>query len=701
MRAREALSCAMDKGVTLLPEDEGKSLMAEYGISVPHGRRVSNLAEAERAAVEIGYPLVLKALVPGLAHKSESRAVLLNIADLRGLRSAIADMSRRFPEVPFLVEEMATEGAELIAGLVDDPQLGPCLMIGTGGIFTEVFEDAVFLLLPATRADIVAALPRLRGYRLLSGFRGSPPVDKKRLVDALEGLAKFGVDAAGYYDAVDINPLRAAADTTVALDVKVHMKQVVTARPEGRDLNSHDFAGFFEPRSVAIVGASNTPGKPGNTVIKNLIANGYQGEIYPVNPKGGEILGYTVYRSSAELPEGVDLAVIIVPAKDSPESLRDVASRGIKHVVLSAGGFAETSDTGATIQQELLDILAQNYMRALGPNTSGNISTPSRFTSSFFPLGELRRGNVGYIAQTGNFATFTMKYILTGEYFGVSRVVGLGNKIDVDESQALAYLGADPETHAIVMYVESIKYPRKFLEVARTVTREKPVVMLKGGATAAGKQAASAHTAALAAEDRIIDGLLRQAGITRLENYSDLVLAGKVLSMCPLPDGNRVGFLAPSGAMLVALSDLCTRLGLTLPSLMEETRERIQAITPSFIRIRKPVDIWAAALSCGVKPAYADGLDALLKDPNLDAVIAIFMLTREMGMPDSFSFVSELAQQHKDKPVLISFTGDKECMDECRSALEPLGIPTFMQIEEPFRALSILHRCAQVKKRPQ
>jgi acetyltransferase len=187
----------------------------------------------------------------------------------------------------------------------------------------------------------------------------------------------------------------------------------------------------------------------------------------------------------------------------------------------------------------------------LGPNTSGHTSTPHQFTSTFFPLGKIRRGKVSYIAQTGNFATHSMKYILTGEHFGVARVIGLGNKIDIEESEALEFLGEDPETNAIIMYLESIKYPKRFLEVARKVTCSKPVVLLKGGATEAGKHAAVAHTAAMASEDRLVDGMLRQAGIVRLWDYTHLILMGKAFSMLPLPKGS-VSFLAPSGAMLVS-----------------------------------------------------------------------------------------------------------------------------------------------------
>ncbi|MFH1834287.1 MAG: CoA-binding protein, partial [bacterium] len=440
-------------------------------------------------------------------------------------------------------------------------------------------------------------------------------------------------------------------------------------------------------------------GKPGNSVIKNILANGYAGRLYLVNPRGGEILGLPVHRTIGDLPEGLDLAVIIVAAKDTAAALREVVARGIKHVVLSAGGFAEVDECGAQIQQELIDIIEKHDVHVMGPNTSGHVSTPFGFTSTFFPVGKIRRGHVAYVAQTGNFATFTMKYILTGEHFGVSRVVGLGNKIDIEESQALEFLGSDPETKAIVMYVESIEQPRRFLDVAREISRDKSVVMLKGGSTEAGKKAAAAHTAAMASEDRLVDGLLQQAGVVRISDYSHLVLAGKVLTMSPLPAGNRVAFLAPSGAMLVCLSDLCTRLDLAVPELEAATLDRIQQITPPFIRIRNPVDIWAAALAVRIETAYGEGMAAVLEDPNVDAVVAIFMLTREMGAPEGYDFVVDLARRHPDKPVLVSFTGDKACMEECRDFLEPRGVPTFMQIEEPFHALSILSRCAEVRKR--
>jgi acetate---CoA ligase (ADP-forming) len=459
------------------------------------------------------------------------------------------------------------------------------------------------------------------------------------------------------------------------------------------------FSSFFEPASVAVIGASGNPGKPGHEVIRNILANNYAGRLFLVNPRGGEILGLPVCPSIASLPQGIDLAIIILPAKDTPKALRECAEKGIGQVVLSAGGFAEVDEDGATIQQEMIEIIQEKGIRVLGPNTSGHTSTPHGFTSTFFPLGKIRPGKVSYIAQTGNFATHTMKHILTAEHFGVARVIGLGNKIDLDESDALEYLGDDPETAAIIMYIESIKRPRRFLEVAREVTRRKPVVVLKSGSTEAGRHAAVAHTAAMVAEDRLVDALLRQAGIVRVRDYTHLILAGKAFSMLPLPQGNRLSFLAPSGAMLVVLADLCVRLGLAVPDLEPKTVQRLQDISPPFIRMRNPVDIWAAASVRGVEFGYREGMEAVLQDPNIDAVVAVLMLTEDTGVPP-FDFIVETAAKYPKKPLLVTFSGDKQYEEECKAFLEPLGVPTFPEIEQPFEMLSILSRCAAAMKRP-
>jgi acyl-CoA synthetase (NDP forming) len=450
---------------------------------------------------------------------------------------------------------------------------------------------------------------------------------------------------------------------------------------------------FFEPKSVAIIGASSTPGKPGYQVIRNILANGYSGKLYLVNPTADEIMGMKVYSSIRELPEGIDLAIVILPAESNPQTVRECAARRIRAIVLAASGFSEVDQHGEALQEELLKAIRETDVRAIGPNTSGHTSTPYNFTSSFFPLGKIPRGNISYIAQTGNFATHTMRYIITGENFGVARVVGLGNKVDLDESEVLEYYADDPETKAIFIYLESFKRLRRFLETAREVTRTKPIVLLKGGSTSPGARAAVAHTAALASADHIIDGALKQAGITRVYKYSHLFLAAKALSLMPLPTGNRVSFMAPSGAMLVILTDLChQRWGLEVPDLEESTRKRLQEISPSFIRMRNPVDIWPSAYLHGIEYAYREGMEAVLKDSNIDAVVPILMLTQETGIPP-LDFIVELARKYREKPIYVTFSGDKECMETAKAYLEPKGVPTFPLIEEPFEILSVLAQC--------
>ena len=457
---------------------------------------------------------------------------------------------------------------------------------------------------------------------------------------------------------------------------------------------------FFEPKSVAVIGASATPHKAGNDVIQNILANQYKGAIHLVNPKGGEILGKKVHHTIQELPDGIDLAIIILPAEANAQAIHDCAKKGIKAIVLAAGGFAEVDKQGEAFQEDIRNAIGKTGVRVIGPNTSGHTSTPHCFTSSFFPLGRIPRGNISFIAQTGNFATHTMRYIMSAENFGIARVVGLGNMVDVDESDILEYCWNDPETKAIFVYLENFKRPKRFLDLASQVTRSKPVIFLKGGSTTEGAKAAVAHTAALSSDDVILKGALKQSGVVQIYNYSHLFLVAKALDTMPLPQGNRVSFMAPSGAMLVCLSDICERdLDLRVPSIQEKTKKRLQEISPPFIRMRNPVDIWPSATIHGVEYAYREGMEAVLKDHNIDAVVPILMLTDETGVPP-LDFIVELARQYPEKPIYVTFSAEKKHMESAKEFLEPRGVPTFPLIEEPFEVLSILVKCRRALERP-
>jgi acetate---CoA ligase (ADP-forming) len=696
---------ARARNQSALSEYDAKRFLSCFGIPVNREVLALDADSAAAEAAKMGFPVVLKASGANLFHKTEVGGIVLNLRTKEQVREASERLLKIDGCDALLVQETVSGLRELVCGLTRVDPFGPCVMFGFGGIFTELIKDAVFRIAPLTIEDARKMVKEIRTQKLIGSFRGQYDVDMNELSQVLVALGEIGLQ----YDdilQIDINPLKIGTDGKLtAVDALIVLKDqkgdvtVALTEPGQRETTrietKEDLTPFFEPGSVAIVGASSAPGKPGHEVIRNIQANGYEGRLYLVNPKGGEILDIPVHSSIESLPEKTELAVIILPAHMCPQALRDCVAKGIRHVVISAGGFAEVDDSGAEIQRELIEIIRENKIRVLGPNTAGHTSTPHNFTSTFFPLGNIRRGKVSYITQTGNFCTHTMKHILTAEHFGVSRVIGLGNAIDIDESEVLEYLASDPQTDAIVIYLESFKQPRRFLEVARAVTRHKPVIMLKSGSTEAGKRAAIAHTAAMAAEDRVVDGMLRQAGIVRIWDYTHLILAGKVLSMVPLPKGNRVSFLAPSGAMLVVLTDLCTRLGLEVPALESQSLKRLQKISPPFIRMRNPVDIWAAASTRGVEFGYREGMEAVLKDPNIDAIVPILMLTKETGIP-SYDFIIELAQKYPEKPIFVSFSGDKQYVDECKEYLEPRGVPTFPEIEQPFEVLSMLVRCQSV-----
>jgi acyl-CoA synthetase (NDP forming) len=497
-----------------LSEYDSKKILTEYGIPTTQEFLAQDFADVEQAADRIGYPVALKACAAAAQHKTEMGLIELGIRDAVELKRAYDRLAPKARELggAILVQKMVRGSRELVMGLNRDDQFGPCVMFGLGGIFTEALGDVSFRVAPLNQQDAREMTAEIRGSKILEGIRGLEPVRIDQLSHCLQQLGQIGLDHPAVRD-IDINPLIIGDDgRPVAADALIVLQEPQPAAAVVK-LVSGNLEKLFEPQGVAVIGASGTPHKAGNDVIQNILANEFAGNLYLVNPKGGEILGHKVYPSIQDLPENIDQAIIILPASATPQAIRDCAAKGVKTVVLAAGGFAEVDQRGEELQQETIQAIHDSGIRAIGPNTSGHTSTPHKFTSTFFPLGKVPRGNVSYIAQTGNFATHTMRYIMTAEHFGVARVLGMGNKLDVEESEVLEYYAQDSETQAIFIYLESFKRPRRFLEVARKVTRVKPVILLKGGATAEGSRAAVAHTAALASDDRIIDAALRQAGV--------------------------------------------------------------------------------------------------------------------------------------------------------------------------------------------
>ncbi len=454
-------------------------------------------------------------------------------------------------------------------------------------------------------------------------------------------------------------------------------------------MEKHFLKNFFEPESVAVIGASKTPGKAGHEILKNLLANEYEGKIYPVNPAEEEIMGIKSFPSLREIKEKIDLAVFIVPAEKTLAPLRECAAKRVPAVIISSGGYAEAGQAGAELQEEIIKIAKAAGVRIIGPNTSGLTSTPAKLTTTFFPLGKIRRGPISYIAQTGNFATHTMKWILTAENFGVARVVGLGNKIDVDDADILEYLGDDPETKAILMYIEGLRDGRRFLKTAKEVTKKKPVILLKGGKTKAGAARAFTHTASLAGDEKVITGAFQQAGLIQVKRYVDLINLGKYLAFQPLPKGKKVGALAPSGALGVVIADACEAAGLQMISFSKETTRKLREISASWVKISNPVDMSAITPILGRVKAYEVVLEILWQEDECDIIVPILLASSDLQL-EEFNFLPALASRYPHKAILISFTGDKLAYEKVRDYLEKNSLPVFYPFEDIFEVLSVI-----------
>ncbi len=459
---------------------------------------------------------------------------------------------------------------------------------------------------------------------------------------------------------------------------------------------------FFDPKSAAIIGASATPGKLGYIAVQNLLRIGYKGRIYPINPKGGEMFGLKVYKNIKDVPEVVDVALVLIPAAFVVDTMKDLAEKGVKNVVISTGGFSEVDEKGANMEKEIIRISKEAGIRIMGPNTTGVISFPANFTTTFLNVENIRVGGASYVAQTGNFGSITLLWILSRENFGISRVIGLGNKCDVDDADAIEYLGDDPMTKTIGMYVEGLKDGRRFINAAKKVVRKKPVLVLKSGRTKAGARAAASHTASIAADDDIVDSALKQAGVIRVNNYGDLVSYSKAFNFQPPPKGKKIGSITPSGGLGVCTSDALESMGLNVTNFSNKTIKRLEEITPPLVKVGNPFDIWPAVSNHGVDKCYSVALEAILDDPNVDGVLMGLMQSPGVTELKNVDLMIDILKKYPDKPVIGYCTGEWNLVEELRKAFEThptIQVPLYEFPEQASEVLAAMYRYTEAVNR--
>jgi acetyltransferase len=439
---------------------------------------------------------------------------------------------------------------------------------------------------------------------------------------------------------------------------------------------------FFNPRGVAVIGASNNPHKLGHGIVRNLIDYRYGGLIYPVNPKASEVLGHACWPSVKEVPDPVDLAVVIVPAPAVLEVIEQCGQRGIQQVIVISGGFGETGPNGRAREKSILEMAARYGMRLIGPNCIGTIDTHTPINTTFV-VGMPQIGDIGFVSQSGAMCAVVIDWA-RGAGVGFSRIVSLGNQIDVNEAEMLSSLASDPQTQVITAYIEGVADGRVFMTAAEAAARRKPVVVLKGGHGESGARAVASHTGALAGSGKAYDAAFRHSGVLRADTMEELFDWARALAWQPLPAGNRVAVLTNAGGPAILAIDALEAAGLQLAPLTDETCSYLKERLPEVASVNNPVDVLA-----GSGPGlYAVALDALLSDPTVDAALVI-QAPQDWFLPASLAeVVAEVAAVHQ-KPVLASIMG-LASVDQALAILHRRRIPNFAFPERAASSLAAM-----------
>lgn len=452
-----------------------------------------------------------------------------------------------------------------------------------------------------------------------------------------------------------------------------------------------DLGTFFEPKGVALVGARSSPGFGYGTPIV-LKRQGWADRLFLVNPRGGELHGMKVYKSLADVPRPVDLAVIIVPAPAVPGVLEEAGRIGISHAIIESAGFAEVGPEGKDLQDEALETARRGGIRVIGPNCVGVVNTSNKFSTVEVIDEAMVPGPVAVIAQSGVFGTVLLDML---HHYGltISKAVTLGNRMDVTESDVLDYFREDPDTRVVMMYLEGAADGRRLRESLAAITPDKPVLVLKTGRTAAGMAATASHTASLSGEDQMYDALFAQTRTVRADTLEELVEMSRVFATQELPKGKRLGIVTSSGSLGVMATDTAVARGLEVADLSEFAREKIQARAPAWMNVRNPVDV-------GPSPLFAVALEALLEDPGIDLVLAITVLpyvifkTVTLKGSDGKTWFGDLAAiraKYPGKPFVQCSVGHHEFVDRMKQISGP-SVPVFVAPEPAVKALAALYK---------
>jgi acetyl coenzyme A synthetase (ADP forming)-like protein len=699
-KVRAILDAVKKEGRDSLTAPEGKQICDAYGINVPKEGVSTSAADASKMASAMGFPVVMKIVSPDILHKTEAGGVVVGVKSADEAATAyeqIIKNARKYKAdakiVGVQVQQMIKGGQETIIGAMSDDSFGKLVAFGMGGVLVEVLKDVTFRLAPATQKDAASMLDGIQAAEILKGVRGGKPVNREALQDTIVRVSQLVTDFPEISE-MDLNPVFASDEGAIAADVRIVLNfqpKPKRFRPEEKDVVTA-MNRIMKPKAIAVIGASNEAGKIGNSVMKNLINGGYQGTIYPIHPKEGEILGLKAYKSVKDIPGEVDTAVFAIPAKLVAGALKECGEKKIAGAVLIPSGFGETGNVEG--QEELQRIGREYNIRLMGPNIYGFYYTPANLCATFCTAYDVK-GATALSSQSGGIGMAIIGFSRSTK-MGVSAIVGLGNKSDIDEDDLLLFFEQDDNTRVIAQHAEDLKDGRAFAEVAKRVSKKKPIIMLKAGRTEMGAAAAASHTGAVAGTDKIYDDILKSAGVIRANSLRQMLELSRGVPILPTPKGENVVIITGAGGSGVLLSDSCVDNGLKLMKPMPEDLDAaFRKFIPPFGAAGNPVDITG-----GEPPiTYVNTVRLGLEDDRIHALILGYwhtIVTPPMVFAKNMvQVVNEMKAKGKVKPVVVSLAGDVE-VEEAAQYLYENGIPAYAYSTElPVEVLGAKYKWAR------
>ncbi len=696
---RKILDLVKAEKRTSLTAPEGKLVCDAYGIPVPKEGVAKSAAEAAKIATDMGFPVVMKIVSPDILHKTEAGGVMVGVktaADVEKNYAAILANARKYKSDARIegiqIQQMLLGGQEVIVGAVTDGSFGKLVAFGLGGVLVEVLKDITFRLAPATKQDALSMLDGIQAHEMLKGVRGSEPANRDAIADIIVNVSKLITDFPDIAE-MDLNPVFATKTSAIAADVRI----VVDFAPKPpRPRPNHDdivrqMNRIMKPKAVAVIGASSESGKIGNSVMKNLINGGYKGEIFPIHPKADEILGKKVYRSVKDVPGEVDIAVFAIPASLVAGALVECGEKKVVGAILIPSGYAETGNVKG--QEEIQAIGLKYGIRLMGPNIYGFYYTPANLCATFCTAYDVK-GSAALSSQSGGIGMAIIGFSRSAK-MGVSAIVGLGNKSDIDEDDLLTFFEQDDNTQIIAQHCEDLKDGRAFAEVAKRVSKKKPIVVLKAGRTSAGAKAASSHTGALAGNDKIYEDVFNQSGVIRARSLRDMLEFARGLPILPTPKGENVVIITGAGGSGVLLSDACIDNKLSLMTIPPDLDAAFRKFIPPFGAAGNPIDITG-----GEPPiTYVNTVKLGLEDPRIHALILGYwhtIVTPPMVFARNMVEVKNaMKAKGIEKPIVASLAGDIE-VEEASDYLYQNGIVAYPYTTEiPVAVLGAKYKWAR------